>query len=550
LGAIVDQIARILLQAGPVRLLAALGVTGLVAALLFAIMFGIGREEQALLYAELPAEEAAAVSERLDQAGITYQLRSDGSSIFVARSDVGRARMLLAADGLPGKGSVGYEIFDKQDALGQTSFVQNINRVRALQGELERTIMSLDGMRAAKVLLVLPERRLFTRENDDPSASITVRTATGQLSQTQARSIRNLVATAVPGLKPERVTIVDEQGRLIASGAEGVEAAGAAYDERKAAVEARLKQTVTEIVERVVGPGAANVQVSADLDFNRTTQQSETFDPDGQVVRSQTTVEETGRSQERDSAGAVSASANIPGGAAGQADAPVSQNDNSRTQETIAYDISSVKKTEVLETGRIKRLSVAVAVDDVVTPGADGAPPAFTARSQQDLQRIEALVRSAIGFSEERGDQVTVVNARFARTADPAVAQSPGLLDQFRSSDLMRGAEIGALLLAALALVFFVLRPLVTGLVRGGVAAQAGPAVGVAGAPALSAPAGAAASDLQFASLPPSAVEERIDIARIQGQVKASSVKRVAEVVDQHPDQSMNILRAMMNDAA
>lgn len=529
--------ADLLLKAGPTRLFAALGITAVATALLFTLVLRMGGEEKSLLFAGVDMREAGAITQRLDQAEIPYELRGDGSSIFVARSRVLEARMMLSTEGLPSRGSIGYEIFDEPDALGQTQFQQNINRLRALEGELGRTIGSLDGIASARVHLVLPERQLFARETEQPSASIVLQLRRDELTPGQVRAIRNLVASATPGLTTGRVTIIDETGRLLAAAQNEEGAVAEGIDARQTAMEERIRRTVTDIVEGIVGQGNARVQVTAEMDFSRISETSERFDPEGRVVRSTSTTEETAASNEG-SRGAT-AGANVPdpnGGNGGGA-----QNNNDSSQETVNYEISRTTRTEVSEGGRIRRLSVAVAVDGVTTPGAEGAESAYAPRSEEEMQRLAALVRSAVGFNSERGDVVEVVNTQFARVAPPgAAADDPGMLAFLGNLDTMRMIEIVAALIASLAFVFFVLRPLISSLVRGGnAAASATPTE----TPALPGPSGAVA-------LPaPEEPEAVIDIAQIQGRVRASSVKKVAEIVDKHPDESVQLIRGWLNNA-
>ncbi|MDX2275767.1 MAG: flagellar basal-body MS-ring/collar protein FliF [Hyphomonadaceae bacterium] len=536
--------ANMLLKAGPTRLFAALGVTAVVAALLFSLIFRMGAEEKSLLFADVDMREAGEITQRLQAADIPYELRGDGTTIFVARSRVLEARMMLSADGLPSRGSVGYEIFDQPDALGQTQFQQNINRLRALEGELARTIASIDGIASARVHLVLPERQLFQRDAEEPSASIVLQLRRDQLTPQQVRAIRNLVASATPGLTSNRVTILDETGRLLAAAsADGVSVDADGVDARQASTEERIRQTVTDIVESVVGPGNARVQVSAEMDLSRISETSERFDPEGRVVRSTSSSEDAGSSTDGRGAQGSSAGANVPDGAGANGGQSGSSDSNQSSQETVNYEISRTTTTRITEGGTLKRLSVAVAVDGVTTPGADGAEPTYAPRSEEEMQRITALVRSAVGFNQERGDTIEVVNIRFARQAPAGGVeeQAPGMFN-LSSIDPMRIIEIVAALVAALAFVFFVLRPLVGGLVRGG--QPAAPALANAGAPALPGPDGAAA-----AALPAPEIEAGIDIAQIQGRVRASSVKKVAEVVDRHPDESVQIIRGWLNNA-
>lgn len=517
-----------------------LGIAAVVAALLFTLVFRMGGEAKALLFAGVETREMAEITQRLEAADIPYEIREDGGSIYVARSQVFNARMMLSADGLPSRGSIGYEIFDQPDALGQTQFQQNINRLRALEGELSRTIGSLDGVKSARVHLVLPERQLFSRDAEQPTASIVIQLRRDELTAGQVRAIRNLVASATPGLSANRVTIVDETGRLLAAAQSADDAVADGIDARQVATEDRIRQTVTNIVEGIVGQGNARVQVTADMDFNRVSETRQTFDPEGRVVRSTSSTEES--SQTAGSSRGTTAGANVPDPAGGGSGGG-SQDGSESSQETVNYEISNTTRTEVSEGGRVRRLSVAVAVNGSMTPGADGAAATYTPRTEEEMQRLTALVRSAVGFNQERGDTVEVVNTQFASLmAGNETAAAPGMFDFLGGLDVMRIVEIVASLVAALAFVFFVLRPLVGGLIRGG--ANAAAATG--GVPALAGPGGGGAT----AALPsPEANDPGIDIAQINGRVKASSVKKVAEVVDQHPDESVQIIRGWLNNA-
>src|SRR5689334_2148694 len=213
------------------------------------------------LFTDLTVEDSAAIIKELDRQAVAYEMRNEGTIIMVPKDRVTRLRMQFAESGLPKGGGVGYDIFDKTEALGTTSFVQNINHLRALEGELARTIRALDRVQAARVHLVLPERPLFSRDKIEPSASIMLKVR-GQLEASQVRAVRHLVASAVNGLKPERVSIVDEAGRLLADGA-ATEDGGSVADERQVAYERRLRQEIENIVSSVVGPGRARVQLTA-----------------------------------------------------------------------------------------------------------------------------------------------------------------------------------------------------------------------------------------------------------------------------------------------
>jgi flagellar M-ring protein FliF len=549
----VESFINALQRFGIGRLAAIVGVAAGVAAALFALVFNAGSEPKGLLYSNLDLKEAGSITQALDQAGIKYDLKGDGSTIMVPRDKVASARILLSGKGLPTSGSVGYEIFDQASPLGQTDFIQNLNRQRALEGELARTIRSLQGVSSARVHLVLPKRQLFDDEAESPSASIVIGIAGREPSADQVRALRNLVAGAVPDLKPEKVTVVDERGKLLA-GADDADNADQAADQARNDTEERIRKTVKDLVEGVVGPGRARVQVTADLDLSRVTTQEEKYDPDGQVVRSTQTVDENSKQNDPKNADA-SATANLPaagatGGSSGSGD--TNSNSSGHTEETTNYEISKTTRTEVQEPGEVKRLSVAVAVDGATTYDHNGKPT-YTPRTGEEMQRIDQLVRSAVGFSSTRGDQVSVVNVRFDHD-DAGLGSAAGSpLLNFDKNDVMRAAELVVLLVMAGLVVFFVVRPLLSTAAGGGAPAPfrlaaTGPGLGV---PALAGGGGGMVSPSEGDSLAlagPQDTESRIDIARIEGQVKASSVKRVSEFVDNHPEESVSILRTWLHE--
>ncbi len=513
-----DQFISALQRFGIGRLAAILGVAAGVAAALFALVLNAGSEPKALLYSNLDLKEAGSITQALDQAGIKYDVKGDGSTIMVPRDKVASTRIMLSSKGLPTSGSVGYEIFDQTSPLGQTDFVQNLNRQRALEGELARTIRSLQGVSSARVHLVLPKRQLFEDEAESPSASIVIGIAGREPTPDQVRALRNLVAGAVPDLKPEKVTVVDERGKLLAGADDGEEADQAA-DNARTQTEERIRKTVKDLVEGVVGAGRARVQVSADLDLSRVTTQEEKYDPDGQVVRSTQTVDENSKQNDAKAGEAVGASQNVPGQSASASGGDNPSSAAGRTEETTNYEISKTTRTETQEPGTVKRLSVAVAVDGATTFDAKGKPT-YTPRTAEEMQRIDQLVRSAIGFTAARGDQVSVVNVRFDRDDTTLGSAAGAPLFNFDKNDLMRGAELVVLLVMAGLVVFFVVRPLLT-TASGGAPA---PMMLASSGGMLQSPGSGGGDNLALPS--PGEVDQRIDIARIEGQVKASSVRR------------------------
>ena len=261
---------------GAARIGAMAGVTAALTGF-FLYVFGlIAEPPKAILFSGLEGRDASAVISKLDALNVPYEQKGDGGTILIPADQVTKIRMQLATDGLPSAG-VGYEIFDKSDTFGTTAFVQNVNRLRAIEGELARTIRSLDSIVSARVHLVIPDRQIFARDNQPPSASVVVKTRT-RLSRGQVNAIQHLVAAAVAGLSANNVALVDDKGELLAGGNNGDNASAAGQEERISGFEDRLRQRVENIVSSIVGPGHARVQVAADMDFNRVTETAETFD--------------------------------------------------------------------------------------------------------------------------------------------------------------------------------------------------------------------------------------------------------------------------------
>ena len=526
---------------GAARLAAMFAVTAALIGFFAFVIMRVTTPQLTTLFTDLSTEDSSAIIKDLERQAIPFELRNDGAVIMVPKDKVTRLRMKLAEGGLPKGGGVGYEIFDKSDALGTTSFVQNINHLRALEGELARTVRAIDRIQAARVHLVLPERPLFSRETPEPSASIVVRVR-GGLEPQQIRAIRHVVASAVNGLKPQRVSIVDEAGQLLADGA-ATDTESAVGDERRAAFEKRMRKQVEDIVSSVVGAGRARVQLSADFDYNKITQTSDKFDPEGRVLRSTQTREES--SLTADSSGQVTVNNELPGnqGNGGSAQA---RDQSKKSEETNNYEISRTTKTEVTEAGRVNRISVAVLVDGAYSKNEKGEM-VYQDRSKEQLDRIAALVRSAIGFDQKRGDQVEVVNLRFAEApAVPPVAEPTGLVGilQFTKDDVMYVVELGVMMLLGLVVLFMVIRPLVKRILA------AEPVSAPAELPALTDASTQAVDGAPGQALVPGGAAQLIDVAQIQGQVHAQAVHRVGELAERNPNETATIVRQWLSEPA
>lgn len=532
------------------------------------VMNMLSQPSMSLLFSGLDPRDSAEIVGKLEGMKVPYELKGDGTTILVPADQALRLRMTLAGEGIPNGGSVGYEIFDRADAFGQTSFVQNVNLLRALEGELARTVRSLNSIETARVHLNIPKRELFVEKAPEPTASVVIR-ARGQVSASQVQAIQNLVASAIPGMKAGTVTVIDEKGTLLGGGAQSSDSPSIAHDERQTAYEDRIRKQVEDIISSIVGPGRARVQVTADMDFNRLTKATETFDPDGQVVRSTTTTQQNSSDQNNRGSQGVTVTNALPAGAqSGSASGTNgSSSSDARTEETTNYEISKTTSTEIVEGGRVKKLSVAVAVDGSYTTDASGKRT-YAPRAADEMTQIEQLVRSTIGFDEKRGDQLKVVNLQFNQPEPETIAEVD---DSFMGlgiakDDLWRIAQFSGLGVIALLLIFFVMRPMMLRLTApqgsgggGSVAAIAGATV--AGPGGVMLPAGVAPGMIAAPGMPGmpgqpalpmpahNQTSAMIDIAQVEGQVKESSVRKVGEIVAKHPEEAVAIMRQWLHES-
>ena len=444
---------------GASRLMAMVAVTAALIGFFAFVIMRVTTPQMTTLFTDLSLEDSSGIIKDLERQAIPYELRNDGAVIMVPKDKVTRLRMKLAEAGLPKGGGVGYEIFDKSDALGTTSFVQNINHLRALEGELARTIRAIDRIQAARVHLVLPERPLFSRETPEPSASIVVRVR-GALEPQQISAIRHLVASAVSGLKPQRVSIVDEAGQLLADGASGDNDNA---DRRRAPRRFREADAQRGRGDRVVG-GRRRPRPRPALGGLRLQQDH----PDLRQVRSRrpgAALEPDPRRIQRDRRATTARSPSTTNCRA--TSAPTTRrrarDQSKKTEETNNYEISRTTKTEVTEAGRVNRISVAVLVDGSLhqeRQGRDGLSGA-----QQGAARPH---RGAGAL----GDRLRPEARRPGRGRQPQIRGSPGVAPlaeptgflgmlQFTKDDVMYVIELGVMMLLGLVVMFMVVRPLV-----------------------------------------------------------------------------------------
>ncbi len=548
------------LGAARLAAMAAVGVAML--AMLAVLASRGGTERMALLYGDLDPREAGQMTEQLDRLHIPQQLAGSGTQILVPADQVARARVLLAKDGLPSSGSMGYELLDKADGITASQFQQRMAEVRALEGEIARSIRTISGVRAARVHLVLPKREPFARERIDAQASV-VLTMNGaaRLDGEGVQAILNLVSGAVPGLRPKNIALVDSHGSLLARPGEAGPAGMASNaEEIRRAAETRLSRAVEEMLERSLGAGHVRAEATVEMDFEHIQETQERYDPEGQVVRSTQTSNETSRTTEANAT--VSVQNSLPNADAGNNNQAGSQ--DGKQDETINYEIGKTVRTVLRDQPQIRRLSLAVLVDGVEEKGLDGAVQ-WKPRPQEELDRIARVVRGAVGYDEKRGDHVDVVSMRFAGDGAAAGVAPHALLGlPMEKADLMRLAQTGLVGLVALAALLLVFRPMI-----GRLTSLAGPAGGaVAALPGGGGDAltlagsdyGLARAGVKLVEGPADASamlehdggegDNMVTLTSVDGQMRASSLRRLAELVERHPDESLSIVRSWMQQEA
>lgn len=367
-----------------------------------------------LLYGRLAEKDSAAIISQLQTQNIPHKIANGGSTVYVPADQVYRLRMELAAKGIPSGDGVGFEIFDKGQ-FGLSDFVQRTNYVRALQGELSRTITQLDGVRAARVMIVQPENRLLlTDQGVKPTASVFVELSTPRLDPEAVNAIRNLVANAVQGLVPDQVAVVDHKGRVLSEDLKQDPTLGSATSQMryKQQVEDYLSKKVETMLVPVVGAGQVVVRVSAEIDTESTTQTQEKFDPEGQVVRSQTVTEDISNSTEARGGGVAGVSSNVPErpGAQNDAGRPVNTTESNRKNQTTAYEINRTLTNTTRNPGTIRGVTAAVFVAQRSTPPAAGAPanakPSPQPRTPEEIQALRQIVVNALGLRATAGQPV------------------------------------------------------------------------------------------------------------------------------------------------
>lgn len=417
------------------------------------------------LFTNLSAEDAGEIVKKLKDAKTPYQITPDGKGILVPADKVYEQRLTLASEGLPQGGGVGFEIFDRKN-FGMTEFVQKINYQRALQGELSRTISQLNGVEQARIHLVLPEKSLF-KENEKPAtASVVLKMKSGRsLRENEVQGVVHLVASSIEGMEADHVTVLDSRGKVLNKGSGASDSAAKAtsvMQETQRTYEKNVEERIQSLLDPVVGPGKTVARVSATFDFKQVERVEEKFDPETIAVRSEQRTEEKGAS--------TTASAGVPGVQSNLGKtAPTggsSTGGGAKNDETLNYEVSRSTSKIIEPVGALSKISVAVLVDgkyELPAAVKDGqtAKPKYTPRSPDELQKIETLVKSAVGFNTERGDQLAIQNIPFQDTGEAGSVETQQWWTNPFFMSLFKNLLIG---IGFLALIVFVIRPLLVSL--------------------------------------------------------------------------------------
>jgi flagellar M-ring protein FliF len=530
-----DRLLRSLLELGPKRLfaLAIIGVTIFTVVILGGLY--LSRPQMDVLYSGLDREDVTRIGAALNEAGIKFDVNADGTAVMVSYGQTAAARMLLAEKGLPQSANAGYELFDQMGSFGLTSFMQEVTRVRALEGEIARTIQSINGVKAARVHIVVADEGSFRRSQQPPSASVVIRSESAS-DANMAQSIRHLVAAAVPGMTPDEVTILNTDGVLLASGDDTSNAAPGRLMTLEKSVSEDIQNNIRESLTPYLGLDNFQVNVTAHLNTDKKQITETTFDPESRVERSVRVIKENESSNNSTQSTAASVEQNLPdAGAANGGENASSSND--RREETTNYELSSKTVSTVSDGFSVQSLSIAV----VVNRARLAAEPDGNTQEAIDkrLAEIEQLVATAANFRSDRGDQIKVLAVDFAPASAELEPVPPVGMMELVVRQLGTFVNAATILLVAMLLIWFGLRPATRALLT---------------RPAAPQPALASSGDSNFAEAEQAAQmmhsPEASLIDDLTSQMKRSPRKRLEQMVRYNDEQSAAILKQWIHQGA
>lgn len=536
------------------RRLIALGLTGLTVFVLVGVSgYLLSRPQQEVLYSGLDPQDVTRMGAALQDAGIAFDISVGGDAVMVEFGQAGKARMLLAQKGLPRSDAAGYELFDKLGSLGLTTFMQQVTKVRALEGELARTILLVDGVKAARVHLALRNEGSFRGGNDKATASVIIR-AEDAAGERSAAAIRHLVAAAIPGLAPEDVTVMSADGRLLTAGGDPVSAAPEKLIGLERAMSADIEARIARTILPYVGPDNFRVSVSAKLNADRRQINETTFDPNSRVERSVRTIKESGQSQNATTAAGVTVEQNIPVEEVQNGSGDNSSERKDRKEELTNYEINSRQVSTTSDGYGIDRIAVAVVINRAVLAQALGGSPTEEAINAK-VAELQKLIGTAAATVDDRGDTVTVTAVEFMAETEAGPAEPSGGIMSLLGDYLGSLINAGALIIVTLLILMLGLRPALRGILRdrdGAYAAEAGALPGMGADPAgmpigdMSV-SGSALDDFALPQLGGSSDPLLDSLAR---EVSNSPKDRLVKIVELDPDRAVEVLKQWLSEPA
>jgi flagellar M-ring protein FliF len=463
----IQNIADNLRAFGPGRLAMLGGIAALVLAVIAVASIYLNRPAYETLYVGLERADVNQIGLVLGEAGIGFDVASDGTTILVAAGKTAQARMLLAEKGLPTSANAGYELFDNVGSLGLTSFMQQITRVRALEGEIARTIQSIAGIKAARVHIVMSERASFRRDEQQPTASVVIKASETDALK-NATSIRHLVAAAVPGLNADKVTVLDSSGTLLAAGDDPTNTSASRTMNVERTVEMQIGENIRRALAPYLGPENFRASVRADVNTDQRQIEETIFDPESRVERSVQIVRSNENASQRSTAAPATVEQNLPAAQVAPATGPESSEQNERKEETTNYEVNSKRIATTSNGYTVEKMSIAVVVNQqrlAAILGKDATPEQINTR----IADIQKVVASATGFTEARGDVINVSAVEFIDGLDGQVIDEPGIFD---AASQHLGTMINALafVVVVFLMAWFGLRPLAAALGKPAVA--------------------------------------------------------------------------------
>jgi flagellar M-ring protein FliF len=549
---LIDSIRKLGMARVAMLVAVTVGVLGAFAVLEFQ---GGPAARMSVLASDLDPQTVRQISDELDRRKIPYRVDTAAGEILVAEAEAANARAALGKTGLSTSGTTGYEIFDRGNDMAMTDFDQQVKLTRALEGEVSRTIASVRGIAKARVHIVLSHRQPFEHQRSEAQASVMLTLAGhGALSSEAIQSVVNLVAAAVPGLRPQNVTVVDSNLHLLvqAGDADDARTRGDRSEEIRQRTEARLSQAVELMLERSLGVGHVHAEASIRMNFDKVNETQERFEPDSPVVRSTQNVTSNNKTTEK--AGPVSMQNNLPNA---DASAGASGSQEQRQEETTNYEITKTVRAIAHDQPQIERITLAVMVDGVDDIGPDGKHT-WRPREQADLDRIEKLVKSATGFDEKRGDRLDIVSMPFTSAIDVAET-TPAAPPALRNSELMSFIQIIAFGVIGISIIVLTARSILANLSKPPVTiiGSAEPDATVdAGVLSVLGQGGAASGggagiENGAAGARPALLSDETDsaIPALHAAAVPESVRKAREMAAAHPAETLALIRAWMAES-